>query len=161
MNGGEAWHQQGGRWKQTLGLCCCHSPAGRTHPGCPHCCVSPTPLIQFVLEPGITRVVLIVVPNTTHTNPSHSLSFSNKYSVQFVDNNLGRAAVTNVTTPRRAAPNDCCLPVATQIGFLCCARGFRKGRRWDSIVGSDLQAGNPLSKTLSPPLFHRGGVARN
>ena len=66
-------------------------------------------ILQLV-EPS--RVVPIVVPNTTaHTNPSHSLSFSYKSSVQFVHNNLGCRAVTNVTTPRQAAPNDCCLPV--------------------------------------------------
>ena len=81
--------------------------------------------------------------------------------------NLFTTTLTNVTTPWQAAPNDCCLPVrdsGTQIGFLCWGFG-KKGRRWDSIVGEDLDSGGWKEETLCPPpcrllCFTRGGRAK-
>ena len=103
------------------------------NPG-PHCCP------QLIQTPSIR-------------SPCH------KSSVQFVHNN-------NPTRHRAAWPSQMSQPLGRlhQITVVCPSNDPNRipllqsedlGR--DSIVGGDLQAGNPLSTTLSPSLFHPGG----
>ena len=102
----------------------------RFNPG-PHCCP------QLIQTPSIR-------------SPCRKSS-----SVQFVHNN------------RAARPSQMSQPLGRlhQITVVCPSKDPNRipllqsedlGR--DSIVGGDLKAGNPLSTTLSPPLFYPGGL---
>ena len=112
-------------------------------------------ILQLV-EPS--RVVPIVVPNTTtHTIRSPSSSTNPPCNLSTTTWAVGPSQMSQ-PLDRLHQMTVVCPSDPNRILLLC--PGILEGQGVGFHCGADLQPGNPLFKTLSPPLFQPGGRSK-